>query len=165
MDQRTNEEGVAKVASLIKDIRIAMLVTMDDAGRPHSRPMATQQRPFDGELWFMTSHDSPKVAEIASNPRVNVAYMSTSTESYLSVNGDAEVLNDRDRIREFWNPFLRAWFAGPEDPSIRLIRIDVDEAEYWDTPGGKVASLLSMVKAAISGDTADMSGNNKTVHF
>ncbi len=161
----TDTEGVAKVAELVKDMRMAMLVTIDSQGRPHSRPMATQQAPFDGTLWFMTSENTAKLTEISANPRVNVAYASSSAESYLSISGNAEVLNDRERIREFWNPFLRAWFESAEDPTIRLIRITVDEAEYWDTPGGKVASLISMVKAAVTGDQSDKSSDNKTVQF
>ncbi len=165
MTDDTRTEGVAKVAELIKDIRIAMFVSLDASGQPHSRPMATQEAPFDGTLWFMTSADSPKVEEIAANPRVNVAYMSTAAASYLSVSGDADVLNDRGRIGELWNPLLRAWFDGPDDPTIRLIRVQVDAAEYWDTPGGKVASLISMVKAAVSGNQSDTSSENRTVTF
>jgi len=165
MTDRTKDDGIAKVAELIKDIRIAMMVTLDPSGRPHSRPMATQHAPFDGTLWFMTSADSPKIVEIARDRRVGLSYMSTSAESYLSITGDADVLNDQQRIQELWNPFLRAWFEGPEDPTIRLIRVQVDEAEYWDTPGGKVASLISMVKAAVTGNRSDMSSENRTVTF
>ncbi len=31
----------------------------------------------------------------------------------------------------------------------------MDEAEYWDTPGGKVASLISFAKTKLTGDTFD----------
>ena len=127
--------------------------------------MATQQTPFDGTLWFFTAAESPKVSDIGRNTRVNVAYASASAASYLSMSGEAEVLNDREKIRELWNPFLRAWFDDAEDPSIRLVRVSVEEAEYWDTPGGKVASLLSMAKAALTGTGSDMSSNNQTVRF
>lgn len=165
MTFETRDEGIKKVAELLEDMRMAMLVTIDASGRPHSRPMATQQAPFDGTLWFMTAADSPKLVEIAANPRVNVVYYSSGSESYLSITGEADMLNDRARIREFWNPFLRAWFESAEDPTIRLIRVRVDEAEYWDTPGGKVASLISMVKAAITGSGNDTSSENHTVRF
>ena len=33
-----------------------------------------------------------------------------------------------------------------------LIKVDPHTAEYWDTPGGRVASLLSFVKAKVTGE-------------
>jgi len=165
MTANAQSDGVKKVAELIKDIRIAMFVTLDASGRPHSRPMATQHTEFDGTLWFMTSAETAKNAEIEKEPRVNVAYMSTSSESYLSVSGDADIVNDRERIAELWNPIMNAWFEGPDDPTLRLIRVRVQEAEYWDTPGGKVASLISIVKAVVTGNQTDMSSDTGTVTF
>ncbi|MBS4753508.1 pyridoxamine 5'-phosphate oxidase family protein [Nocardioides sp. zg-ZUI104] len=43
----------------------------------------------------------------------------------------------------------------PEDPNAVMLRLDVEQAEYGDTPGGKVASLLSFAKAKLTGDTLD----------
>ncbi|MBK6487289.1 MAG: pyridoxamine 5'-phosphate oxidase family protein [Gemmatimonadetes bacterium] len=155
MQQTTREDAIEKVATLISDIRIAMLVTMDANGRPRSRPMMTQPTEFDGTLWFFSSSEAEMVREIAHEPHVNLAYASTASESYLSVSGSAQVVDDRARARELWSPLLRGWFDSPEDPLLRLIRIDVEEAEYWDTPGGKVASLFSLLKGAITGDSGD----------
>jgi len=36
----------------------------------------------------------------------------------------------------------------------------VHEAEYWDTPGGKIASFLQLAKAAITGNREDMEDDN-----
>ncbi len=36
-----------------------------------------------------------------------------------------------------------------------LLRVDVERAEYWDTPGGKVASLISFAKTKLTGETYD----------
>lgn len=165
MAYTTREEGVEKIAELVKDIRTAMLVTLDAQGFPKGRPMGTSSEPFDGSLWFFTDKDSHNVHEIGANPRVSVAYASPSSESYLSLTGSAEVVDDRPRIARLWNPLLRAWFEGPNDPSIRLIRVDVYEAEYWDTPGGKVASLISLVKGAITGNGENMNSDHERVRL
>lgn len=157
-------DGVRKVAELIKDIRTAMLVTLTPQGKPHSRPMATQEAEFDGSVWFLTDVDSGKITDIAAFPTVGITYASSASESYLSLTGKAQVLNDRQRIADFWNSFMKAWFDGPDDPRIRLIRVDIEEAEYWDTPGGKVASLISLAKAAITGKPDD-SNETGTVRF
>ncbi len=72
------------------------------------------------------------------------------------MSGSAKVVDDRAKARELWNPILRAWFESADDPDLRLIHVDVEHAEYWDTPGGKVASLFALVKGAITGDGGDM---------
>jgi general stress protein 26 len=69
---------------------------------------------------------------------------------YLSVSGDGVVTNDRAKIRELWNVFAEAWFDGPEDPSIRLLRVAPHEAHFWETPG-KAAAAVSMAIAAATG--------------
>ncbi|MCW2956494.1 MAG: putative ral stress protein, partial [Thermoleophilia bacterium] len=59
---------------------------------------------------------------------------------------------DRELIRELWTPFARAWFQGPDDPAICVLRFHPEEAEYWDTPkGGKPAQLLKFAAAALTG--------------
>lgn len=125
--------------------------------------MQTQQVEFDGTIWFFTDVQSDRVAEITANPRVNVAYASSS-ESYVSVTGMAEIVQDPARTHELWNPLLRAWFDSADDPRIRLVRVDAESAEYWDTPGGKIASLISLVRSAVTGNR-DTSGDNQTVQL
>jgi len=165
MQTHTDTDPVAKVAELIKDVRIAMLVTIGADGKPHSRPMSTQEADFDGSVYFLTDIESAMVMEIATNPTVAVAYSSPGKETYVSLTGHAEVLNDRERIRDFWSAFMKAWWDGPEDPRIRVLRVDIEQAEYWDTPGGKVASLLALVKSAVTGKNADQDNDHEKVRI
>lgn len=150
-------DGVQKVGELIKDIKMAMLVTLDEDGRPHSRPMQTQDVEFDGTVWFFTSVDSEKVKEVENNPYVNVAYASGA--QFVSLTGIAEVLQDAEKTHAMWNPLLKAWFDSADDPKIRLIRVDAESAEYWDTPGGRIASFISLVTSAVTGKRDESSEN------
>ena len=159
------ESEIAKVAGLIRDIRTCMLVTVDRDGRPHSRPMATQEADFDGTVWFLTDIDSHKVFEVAQKPMVAVTYASPGKESYVSLTGVASLQNDRELVHRFWNAFMKAWWDGPDDPRIRVLRVDVEQAEYWDTPGGKVASLFALAKAAITGKPAHQDNEMGKVDF
>lgn len=68
MPTDTHADALRKVAELIKEIRTAMLMTLDETGTPRSRPMYTHEVEFDGDLWFMTGADSAKVREIAHDP-------------------------------------------------------------------------------------------------
>ena len=154
-------EGAAKVAELAKDIRIAMLTTMDAEGHHISRPMAQQEVEFDGDLWFFAERNSRKVQHITANPEVGVTL--SSSDTWVSIEGEALVVDDLAKKKELWNQWVEAWFPdGPEDPDIVLIKIEAHGAEYWDTPGGRIASAISFVKAKVTGKAYD-GGENERV--
>lgn len=154
-------ENQRKIAELIKGIRIAMLTTEDAAGRLVSRPMTTQDVEFDGDIWFIARRDSELAQQIESgHVAANVAYAGDS--SWISVSGQARVVNDVEKLREQWNRFTDAFMeGGPEDPNNVLILIEGDSAEYWDAPGGKAKRLASLAKSLVKGQP--MEGDNKTV--
>ena len=146
----SHEEQVAKLARLIEGIKVCMFTTSDAEGRLMSRPMALQEVEFDGDLWFFTKLGGRKAEQIAREPRVNVSLSSRS--SWISIGGDAEIVRDVAKAKELWNAGIEAWFPdGPEDPEIVLVKVHADGAEYWDTAGALVVSVLSFVKAKITG--------------
>src|SRR5437762_7056415 len=59
----------------IKDVRIAMLTTIESDGTLRSRPMVTQDTEFDGDLWFFTQASAPKVEEVQQHQQVNLSYI------------------------------------------------------------------------------------------
>ena len=140
---------------------MAMLSTVS-GGRIVTRPMAAQEMGPTGTIWFLTSAESNKVKEIRQNPNVNLAFSDSGSESYVSIAGTARITNDRALIEEFWNPFLKAWFKGPDDPTIRVVEIEPVSAEYWVTKGGKIVSLLSMIASAVTGRDLE-AGENETL--
>jgi general stress protein 26 len=155
MQDSQTMEDLRKVAELIRDVRIAMLVTRGADGRPRSRPMLTQEAEFDGHVWFLTREESSKVREIRSSAVVNLGYAAVERETYVSFTGRAEILNDRPGIRSLWQASLRNWFDGPEDPGIRLIRVGVEFVDYWDAAGARTASLITIPKAVLSRGRAE----------
>ena len=165
-EQMTHEQVVAKIGSLTKGIRFAMLTTMDQSGQLHARPMATQDLDFDGTLWFFTQRDSEKVDEFQRTPNVNVAYSDPGKQTYVSLAGTASLVDDADKKKELWQAPLKAWFPqGLEDPELTLIKVDVEGAEYWDSPNGKIVALVGLAKAVITGKPAQNIGENKTVEL
>jgi general stress protein 26 len=143
--------GAAKLVELTKDIKITMFTTIDADGHFVSRPMAQQLTEPDGDLWFFAERDSRVVREITANPHVSLTL--SSNDTWISIDGDAQVVNDSAMAKELWNSFVEAWLPqGPEDPSVVLIKVDPHTAEYWDSPGGRVASLISLVKAKVTGE-------------
>ena len=158
------DDGVRKVAEIIKDIRICMLTTVDDDGHLVARPMAVQQREFDGDLWFVSDGNARKVDQIRHGARVNVAFASGS--SWVSVAGEAELVHDVAKAKDLWNGALDAWFPdGPETPGLTLVKVHAETAQYWDSPhSSNVMTLIGMAKAAVTGKQPD-AGENETVRL
>lgn len=155
-----DQEARAKVAELIKDFRLAMFTTQSPDGKLVSRPLTVQEAEFDGDLWFLVSKTHGPAPELAANSHANVAL--SSNDSWLSLSGTARLVEDRSKIEELWNPMVEAWFPeGPDDPSVGVLKFTAETAEYWDSPGGKIATVFSFVKSKITGEP--MRGDNATV--
>jgi general stress protein 26 len=154
-------EETRKVAELLKDERFGLFTTTAPDGTLMSRPMALQEVEFDGDLWFFAARDSRKVAHITANPQVNVATAGSS--SWVSLTGHAAVVDDLEKKQQLWNTVVEAWFPdGPDDPDVVLLRVEAASAEYWDSPGGRLASAISFAKAKVTGRPYD-GGDNARV--
>jgi general stress protein 26 len=150
-DQKSADQE--KLVELMGDMPIGMLTTFGSEG-PRSVPMARQEVEPSAELWFIAARDTGHVRAVQENPAVALTF--SSRDAWVATTGRAYVVDDRAKLEELWNTFAEAWLpGGPEDPNAVLLRVDVDRAEYWDTPGGKVASLLSFAKTKLTGDTYD----------
>ena len=149
----TDTDARAHLVELMRDMPIAMLTTFGGAGI-RSVPMARQEVEPDAEMWFIAARDTNHVADIQVEPRVALTF--SSRDAWVALTGTAEVVDDRAKLEELWNTFAEAWLpGGPEDPYAVLVKVIVEEGEYWDTPGGKVASLISFAKTKLAGDTYD----------
>jgi general stress protein 26 len=158
----TREENLQKLQSLIEDIDFAMLTTVDQDGSLRARPMSTQKAEFNGELWFFTKIDSPKVEEIEKDQHVCAAYASPEKQHYVSMSGRANVTRDRAKMEELWSPELKAWFPeGLDDPQISLLHVKVEKAEYWDSPNSTIVHLIGLAKAAVTGEEYHPGENEK----
>jgi general stress protein 26 len=151
----SNADDIKKLAKLIAGIRIAMLTTTEPDGTLRSRPMATQQQEFDGQLWFFTGKSSHKVVEIGKDYHLNLSYADPSNNRYVSISGTGELITDRQKAEQLWNPLLKAWFPmGLEDPDLALLKVTPTQAEYWDSPSSGVVHAIGFVKAVLTGQRA-----------
>jgi general stress protein 26 len=143
------EAGLQKIADILKGIHIAMMHTVARDGSINSRPMAVQDKTFDGKLWFLTRVSSEKVDEIQQDQHITLTLTDKSDAKYLTLKGRATVNQDRAKINELWNAMYKAWFPkGETDPEIAVLRVDVFEAEYWE------ASSSSLIAAVTGGKTS-----------
>lgn len=149
------EDSREKLWELIKDIRFAMFTTRHPNGHLHSRPWTTQNSSVDQDssLWFFASLKSEPVADLKTEPNVNVGYADTGADSYVSVSGTAAVVDDMAKKKELWSKMTEAWFpGGVDDPDLALVQVKITHADYWDVKESKIVQLYKMAKAAVTGE-------------
>lgn len=158
--EMTHDEKLDKVKELINDAKIGALVTIAERGLV-SRPMALQETEFDGDLWFVTFRDTPKVKEIEADPRVNVTF-SDDDQNYVSIAGRAEIIVDDAKKEELWNKAYEVIFnTNYDDPNLVLIKVHAHGAEYWES-GSKVRAAYQFV-ANLVGDKEHDLGENESI--
>ncbi|WP_129714157.1 pyridoxamine 5'-phosphate oxidase family protein [Pedobacter sp. SYP-B3415] len=158
-----NEKNIAILKEKAESVRICMFTTLSkDADELSGRPMATAKIEEDGSIWFFTNEYSLKSAEISRENEVLLAYSNPADNTYLAVNGKAELVDDQARKEAYFNPFVKAWFPdGLEDPRLTLIKVTPTVAEYWDSSSSKMVVLFNMLKAVVTGTTPDMGEHDK----
>lgn len=163
MNTTDDDAHVQKLASLIKNMDIGMLTTREDDGTLRSRPMSTNGNvEFDGDIWFFTYGNSHKVLEAQHNPQVGVSFSDLKGQTYVSLSGTAEIVRDKAKITELWEPALKAWFPkGVDEPDIALLKVAAHKAEYWDAPSSFIAHAISLAKVLTTGEPASIGDNQK----
>jgi general stress protein 26 len=156
-----DNKGIDKLNELIKDVKICMMLT-HDGNEIKGRPMATTEASKDGILWFFTSSSSEKYNEILNDADIALSYSNPSSNNYVIVNGRAEISRDKNKIKDLWNPFLKAWFPeGADDPHLVLIRVEPHKAEYWDSNSSSMVVFFNMLKSIVTGKQYDEGEHGK----
>jgi len=137
--EKQKSAELARLASLVRQMKVAMLTTIEPDGSLRSRPLQTLELDAAGRLWFFTHASSPKSIEIEQHDhQVNLSYADPRDADFASISGTARVVRDQDKMRALWSAPLAAWFPrGLEDPDLALLEVRIDKAEYWDQPRGE----------------------------
>lgn len=139
-------------------LTIAMVGTEDKSGPGpvwKSRPLATAGR-TDGSLQFLVSSETDWVQALENGGSpTTVTYADDGKNTYVALQGTAQITEDKGLIDELWSAADGAWFEGKQDPKVRVLQVSVESGEFWDGPGGKIGGLVSIAKAAAGGDAGD----------
>ncbi len=149
-------EAREKLKQLAEDAGICMFVTRLGDFPQTARPMSVAEVDEDGNLWFFSDVHSDKNIHIISDNRVQLYFANKSSSEYLSIYGEASIITDKEKIKEFWKPIAKAWFTeGVDDPHITLLKIHPKDAYYWDTRNNKLIALIKIGVSVITGKTND----------
>src|SRR5688572_27048115 len=154
----SNKEAIEKLRELVDKTKTCFF----DTGHPVAgqsngvRPMSVQEIDDAGNLWFLSANDSHKNREIEIDHSVKLFFQGSSHDDFMFLTGKAEIINDRNKIEELWEPIMKTWFTeGKDDPRITVIKVTPEEGYYWDTKHGKAIAFLKMMVGAATGKTLD----------
>lgn len=168
MNQVKPTDDPAKLWELIKETRYGMLTHRHlDDGLLHSHPLTTQNKRLDADaaLFFFIPKNGVIAKHLPQDNTVNMAYVNSDDDSYVSIAGRACLLEDDDLKKELFNPLVEAWFPeGLEDPNLGLLAVEIISADYWDVKDSKVTQLFKMVRSAVTGEQPqDMAEHGRVV--
>ena len=144
------ENPIARLKEVIAGIDLAILTTIRPDGTLHSCPMATHGIDASGAFWLISGSNTEKVEAVRTIQRVNLCFAEPARQRYVSVSGFCELVRDRALAKQLWKPSYSLWFAGgPEDPDLILMKIIVQQAEYWDPAHSRMVTLSGFSSAAI----------------
>ena len=138
-----SRDSILNAARIIIDSsRCRVLITVDENGIPHAREMSPFTPEEDMKIWLGTTTNSRKVKQIKNNPNVVVYYYDTKGLSYVTINGTARIVNDKDKKEKYW---VQSWkqFYPDKDKGYVLIEVTPNRLEvcsfkyklFWSAEG------------------------------
>ena len=128
-----SDQLLAQVRRRIAGEKWASLITRGPEGYPRARAMEDHNVGDDFVFYFYTDASTRKMAEIAVDPLVTVAYYCPDGGDYICVFGRAEIVTDDAMRAEHWREGWECyWPAGPTDPGYAIVRIVAEAIEYFD---------------------------------
>ena len=161
-DLAGSEAGV-KILELAKKAKTCFFCTELGTGQAFStRPMSVQKVDENGTCWFLSSIDSHKNVHIERDPLVQLLFQGSDYSDFLSFYGTATISQDKEKIKELWEPILKTWFTeGIDDPRITVIEVTPQDGYYWDTKHAQIVAFAKRVVGAVLGKTLDDSIEGK----
>ncbi|MET0375444.1 MAG: pyridoxamine 5'-phosphate oxidase family protein, partial [Rhizorhabdus sp.] len=111
-------------------------------GRGHAEPLTAQLDEDQADrIYFFVGRDNRLVPGGAAMAQ----FVSKGQDFFACLSGTISVDNDPAMIDKLWSKPVEAWFpGGKNDPNLTLIRLDIDEAELWESDMS-LAGKLKMV--------------------
>jgi general stress protein 26 len=128
-----SEMNLSDLAAKMREIDICMLMTHTDNGAIAGRPMSNNRDvEYDGDSYFFTWDKSRMTSDIEGNSKVALTFQGAKAFS-ISLEGEAELVRDKEAFREHWTPDLDDWFKeGVDTPGVVMIKVHAMRAHYWN---------------------------------
>src|SRR5438477_10587250 len=134
------EQATDRVWDIIEKVGVGMLTPHSRAGL-RSRPLEARPDRDAGLVWFVTDVRSRKEQEIEAEHDVGLVFIDPQDKAYLSVTARARVHRDHTKAAEIWKATDNAWWSGPDDPNVCVLRIQPVTAELWEGPASRAVAI------------------------
>ena len=90
------------------------LITVDSLGVANARAMDPFPPEEDFTVWMATNPKSKKVKEIRTNPKVTLYYFDKNDPAYVTIQGEAILVNDQEAKEKFWKEEWKNFYKDRE---------------------------------------------------
>ncbi len=140
-----DREIADKLWKSIKSDRTVML-GLADVEEGGAQPMtAILEADEEGPVWFFSSKDVDLVRALGSGNEAYFHFPSKGHDVFAAVHGMLQPVEDRAVVERLWNPFIAAWYEGKDDPTLQLLRMDMNHAHIWLNENNLVAGVKMML--------------------
>jgi len=166
------KEKVEDLITFMEKQKFCMMTTrIAESGLLVSRCMALAAKEGNGvDLIFHANTESGKTDDLESDPKINLSFLASSGE-WASISGQASVETDREKVRKYYSPALKAWIGdlgdgkhdgGPEDPRICVIKVTAKTAQYAISNRTAIGGFTEFAKGVVTGEAPQV---NKLRHL
>jgi len=166
------QEKVEDLSNFISASKFGMMSTVDsETGLIASRCMALAAKESGGlDLIFHTNTESGKTDDLEKDGNINIAFLN-STGEWASISGKATIDTDRETIKKYYSPALKAWLGdlgdgthdGSEnDPRIGCIRVQAKTVQYAIARSNIVSRGIEIAQGVVTGKAPQV---NKLRHI
>jgi general stress protein 26 len=150
-----------RVWDIVEKVGVGMLTTHSSRGL-RARPVEARPDREQGVIWFVTDVRGSKDDEIETDADIGLTFIDRDDKAYLSLTCRATVLRDPGQAAEIWKKTDDMWWHGPNDPNVRVLRVEPLIAELWDGPASSLVAAYELAKARITGEKPDLGENRKS---
>lgn len=106
-------------------------------------PMTAQlDEDANSAVWFFTRKGHP----LSALGPATATFAGKSHEIFARFCGTLSVETSRERLEKQWNSVIEAWFpAGKDDPQLLMLRLDLRNAEIWNSDLGFVDNIKMLL--------------------
>ena len=153
----TNHTHISRVWDIIEKAPVGMLTTRFTGGL-RARPLEARADRDAGIIWFVTDVRGAKDDEIDAFHDIGLVFYDEDSRAFLSITGRASVTRDTAKTKEIWKKTDDIWLpGGPDDPNVRVLRIEPITAELWDGPSSATVAAFEFAKTSLGlGENRDV---------
>ncbi len=156
----SRKADIDRVWDIIEKVGVCMLTTQFPGGL-RARPLEARPDRNAGIIWFVTDLRSGKEPEIEAEHDVGLTFIEPKDKVYLSLTARAEVRIDHSKAAQIWRSTDNAWWKGPGDPNVCVLRVQPLTAELWEGPANAAIAVFELAKARLTGEKPKLGENRK----